>query len=576
MPATGARPVRLRRADLPFVVLLLAAAALRALVMVAYRPMLLFSDSFGYLKHTHTLHFSVIRPAGYLIFVWPEVNLLHSQAAIGVVQDLLGLGIAVACYAFALRRGLPRWVAVLVTVPVLFDPLQLVLEHYVLSDVLFEALLAAACLVLLWSPRPTLLAVVGAGLLVAACTLSRGAGTLLLGAFVVALVCLRVSWRKAVAFLLAGLVPLAAYAVAFHAQYHRYALELAGPRFLYARLAPQVHCDQVDLPSYEVPLCPSAPVGHRWPIDWYMWHGHRAPQWHVSAPPGMSRLAMIKDFDERVLRAEPVAYAASVLRQFALGFSPSRRTHIYGSPPGRWLFQDHYWGLRRLHAHHLLPRGSNGGTSSSPRAARLLQLYRSWFWIPGPLLALLLLVSLAAAFGVGRARRSGDRVAVGLLAAATVLPLLTAVALPGFSWRYQLPQLALLPVAGALGLAALVRGAAPGRVLDPPVRVLDRLTAGLARWPMPDRVAAVAAAAQQRGRLQVLAAVVLGLLAGSVCGIAGRLSGWVASPTAAVGAAVVAVCVTVMLLVSRARAARDAAAGADLPPVAGPVPAGHR
>src|SRR5690242_7813281 len=168
MPATGARPVRLRRADLPFVVLLLAAAALRALVMVAYRPMLLFSDSFGYLKHTHTLHFSVIRPAGYLIFVWPEVNLLHSQAAIGVVQDLLGLGIAVACYAFALRRGLPRWVAVLVTVPVLFDPLQLVLEHYVLSDVLFEALLAAACLVLLWSPRPTLLAVVGAGLLVAA------------------------------------------------------------------------------------------------------------------------------------------------------------------------------------------------------------------------------------------------------------------------------------------------------------------------------------------------------------------------------------------------------------------------
>jgi hypothetical protein len=93
---------------------------------------------------------------------------------------------------------------------------------------------------------------------------------------------------------------------------------------------------------------------------------------------------------------------------------------------------------------------------------------------------------------------------------------------------------------------------------------------------MPARVAAAAAAAQQRGRLQVLVAVVLGLLSGGVCGVAARLSGWAASPTAAVGAAVVAVCVTVMLLVSRARAARDAVAAATLSPVAGPAPAGHR
>jgi hypothetical protein len=41
------------------------------------------------------------------------------------------------------------WLAALATAPLLLDSMQLVIEQYVMSDVLFQALLLAACLLLL-------------------------------------------------------------------------------------------------------------------------------------------------------------------------------------------------------------------------------------------------------------------------------------------------------------------------------------------------------------------------------------------------------------------------------------------
>ena len=528
MSGTLLGAVAVGRRDLPFLAALAVGIALRAAVMVAYRPALLFPDSFGYLRLADDLRLSPVHPVGYPVLLWPIVHLLHSAYGIAAIQHVLGLAIAVAGYVFLARRGLPRWAAALATLPVLLDPLQLVLEQYVLSDLLFEALLVAACLVLLWRPRrPGFTVLVATGLLGAAATLTRGAGTLVLVAFLVAVVCLRVSWPRLVAFVLAALLPLAGYAVAFHHAHGAYALEASGPRFLYARLAPIVLCGDVPLPSYEEPLCPRTPLRDRRSIDWYMWHGEHAAQYRVQPPAGTTQLQMVHDFDQRVLRAEPRRFAHSVAVQLLTGFSWTRHAHIKGRVAGRWLFHPDYWVLPMLVAHHRVQPGHTAGTSVDPAAASFLTGYRHWVWTPGPLLALLLVPGVAAALGVGRSRRSGDRVAVGLLMAACLVPLMTAVAVNGFSWRYQLPQVALLPMAGALGTAALVRGAAPGR----------------RPGPLP--------------RIRLVVLVLVAAATGGVVWLAAARSGWATTATAATGGAVVAVLVALLLLVSRERSGRD-------------------
>jgi hypothetical protein len=529
--------------------------ALRVTVSVAYRPVLLFPDSFGYLSHTVPFQLQWSRPGGYLAFLWPILQLTDSRYPIPALQHLMGLALAAGCYAFLLRRGIPRWGATLAVLPVLLDPLQLVLEHYLLSDVLFELLLVAACLVVLWKPRPGPGALLAAGVLVAAATLTRSAGSLVIVAFVVALVCLRVGWRRLLVFLLAALVPLAGYATAFHQEFGRWTLTAAGPRFLYARLAPIVQCDAVQLPEPERALCPSEPIDQRRVINYYIWGHRQAPQWTVKPPRGTTQLAMVRDYDRRVVRDEPWVYARSVIGHFALGFAPTRTGGIPGNPADHWLFEDHYWVLDGVIAQGLRPPSAKAGTSYDPATASFLAGYRRWLWTPGPLLAVLLLAGLAAAFGLGRARRSGDRVATGLLVACCVVPLATGAAVAGFSWRYQLPQLPLLPVAGALGLAALVRGRAPGRAVTPPVRVLDTLTSRMIR-ALPRGSARVLARGQTTGRSQLAVAATLGACAGSASGAAAAWSGWADRLHSAAGGAVVAVLVVTMLLVSRGCANR--------------------
>jgi hypothetical protein len=170
----------------------------------------------------------------------------------------------------------------------------------------------------------------------------------------------------------------------------------------------------------------------------------------------------------------------------------------------------------------------------------------------------LLLVALAATFGLGRARLSGHRVAVGLLTASCLMPLLTAAALSGFSWRYQLPQLALLPTAAALGIWALLRGRQGGPEPSPPLRVLDRAAAWIGRLPLPRAWRPAYDRAVTRGWPQVA----LGLLAATVGGLLVHLlamaSGWAAPRTAAALGVLAGTAALVMLLVAWRRSAADA------------------
>jgi Dolichyl-phosphate-mannose-protein mannosyltransferase len=545
------------------VALVAIGVVLRVVEMLAYRPALLFPDSFRYLNEAQHFYLSESRPTGYGLALWPIAHLTGSLPVITACQHLIGLGLAVACYAFLLRRGLPRWGAALAVVPLLLDPLQLVLEHYVLSDLVFEALLVLACLLLLWHHRPGTRAVVVAGFAVGFAGLVRGAGSFLLVVFVVALLCLRPSWRQVTAFVVAAVVPLAGYAFAYHQAHGQFALVGSGPRFLYARLAPNVDCHADRLPAYERMLCPAQPVGERPNTDYFMWGGGEGPAYHVPPSHGMTRAQVIKDFDKRVVRAEPLTYARLVLGDAAAGFAPTRTHDVPGYPSYYWLFADHNWSLDLFpwfaQVHH-----EQYPLSSEPTAARFLTSYRQVLWTPGPLLGLLLLAGVAAAGGLGRARGSGQRVAVGLLVACCAVTLLTGAAFSGFSWRYQLPQIPLIPVAGALGLAALLRGRPLGAPLHPePPRVLDRWAARMTAAPLPARSRCAVRRAAERGRLQVALAVLAGVAGASVSALLAWASGWATAATATLGGVVVGVLVLAVLLSAWRRAPSRPGAGRD-------------
>jgi hypothetical protein len=107
--------------------LLTLGAAVRSVVLLAYRPALIFPDSLRYLEFAQrfaTGHWSpdTIRPSGYSILLISAAA-SHKLALIPLAQHLLGLAEGAMIYAVLSRRGARRWLAALAAVPVLFDPL---------------------------------------------------------------------------------------------------------------------------------------------------------------------------------------------------------------------------------------------------------------------------------------------------------------------------------------------------------------------------------------------------------------------------------------------------------------------
>src|ERR1700690_1688258 len=142
-PGMSPRVITLRRHWL-LSVLLAAGLALRILAQIAYQPALFYIDSIKYLFGAYAGN----DPPGYQLILKP--------------------GMAVALYVLLLRRGVPRWLAALAGAPVLLDGYQLQMEQTVMPDVLFEALMVAGVVVLLWRVRPALWQIGLAGLLLGA------------------------------------------------------------------------------------------------------------------------------------------------------------------------------------------------------------------------------------------------------------------------------------------------------------------------------------------------------------------------------------------------------------------------
>jgi hypothetical protein len=458
--AAGPRLAAAARAHWQFSVLFAAGLVLRAIALVAYRPALIFTDSIGYLSNMRNLGPRPLRPLGYPAFLKILLPTRFGLEIVPLVQHLMGLGMAVCIYVLLLRLGVGRWLAAIATAPLLLDAMQLNLEQQVLSETLFEALLLAACVLLLWRPTPGPVAAALAGAALAGAVLTRSVAELVIVPAVLVVVLLRGRLVSVGALVAAFGVPLLLYAAWFHADYGVYALNGLDGHFLYARVAPFADCKGLQMPSYERVLCPKQPVGHRLTVEEFSW-SPRSPFYHVKVPASMrtprapwrARSEIAGDFAKRVIEHQPLTYAETVASDFLRGFWPTRTTEHGEVPVQRWMFKLHYpiygssLAVMRKYGEH--PAVTHG-------LAVFLHDYQGVGYTPGPLLAIVLVLGILGAVGVGRARRSGLRCASLMFSGSALIVLVTAVGVNQFSWRYQLPALVLLPAAGALGATALL------------------------------------------------------------------------------------------------------------------------
>jgi hypothetical protein len=83
---------------------------------------------------------------------------------------------------------------------------------------------------------------------------------------------------------------------------------------------------------------------------------------------------------------------------------------------------------------------------------------RTWppcTYVPGPLGAAGLALGVAGMTGAGRSRRSGLRGPCLLFTIGAIAAVEPPFVIATSDWRYELPQLSLIPIAAVLGLTAL-------------------------------------------------------------------------------------------------------------------------
>jgi hypothetical protein len=452
----------------PFLVLLGLGAALRVVVQLSFPPGFVFSDGPGYLSLVDDLVPLTDRVVGYGLFLHVLAHVSREVWLITVVQHLLGLATAALAYALLRRWGADAWVAALATVPVLFDGMQLVLEHSVLSDVLFDLVVLAGLGILAWHHRPQLPTTVLGGLLLGAAVCVRVVGQPLVLAAVVFCLLAAATWRDrlvhAVVVVAVFCIPVLGYAAWFHHEQGAWALSESAGRALYMRTTAWVDCTTFSMPDYERPLCPAEPIGERLDPTEYGWHTPNSTH-GLTPPDGVTVDDAMHDFAMRAIRAQPGDYARTVTRDVALNFWPTREDHYEYDTADKWSFA-RYVDLEQLTGFTKPAYEAHGGdlpTVHQPGASKLAT-YGTTVYLWGPALLVLLLLALASLLVPGRPGRRSVivlllMVGVGLM----VAPDVTAE----FVWRYQLPALVLVPMAAALGWTRLWRRRQPGTTATP-------------------------------------------------------------------------------------------------------------
>jgi Dolichyl-phosphate-mannose-protein mannosyltransferase len=461
-----------------FAVVLIPALALRVAAELGYRWQSWFNDSFTYVRAAVTLTPNTTRPSGYPLYLW-LLSPAHSYLLVTAAQHLMGLLVAVMIYAIARHRfGAPAWIAVLATLPVLYDGFEIQLEHLIMADTLFLFLAMAAVTVVLWSPRPSWRACLAAGLLLGASSAVKPTGLPLLAALAVYVIIAH--WRGWPS-LLAGLVacgvafagPAGGYEAWYKSAHGEFAMTDSTGVFLYSRVMTFADCSQMSLPTDLLPLCTSVPPGQRPIAQAYIWTS-ASPLLRYPEPmfsPTVNKLA--ERFAIAAIEAQPLDYARAVLDDTVRSFDWNRSVFPNGQTYDAYLFSPQpvavpagsYRGYQSIEAYYA--RGNPQTVVVNPFAA-VIRDYQRYVWLPGTVFGLILLVGL---FGIVRRwRRAGKAALLPWLCSLALI--VSPAATAEFDYRYVTTAVpfACLAAAMAFGTAGLARrgpgGSPDGRLAD--------------------------------------------------------------------------------------------------------------
>ena len=458
-----------------FALLLVGGLVLRVAAQIGYQPALLYIDSKKYLFGTEVPAWGAFDPLGYLLLVLRPVLWFGNLAVVAALQHVLGIAVAVTLYALLLRLGVSRWLAALATAPVLLDGYQLVAEQTIMPDTLFEALVVIGLVVLLWekAERLGLAAVIVAGFALGLSAPVRQVGELLIVPALVYVLAVTRGWRRRLlhtAVLTACFaLPIVGYMTWSDFGLHNgFELSNMGDEYLYGRTAHAADCATLKIPADYWSLCPKPAAAATLGVDGLVNIGLAPDQTYAGSGPRLPSDAnpgvVQREFAYDVLRQQPLRVAGDIAADAIKLFALTRDGQAGDTPISRWQFQDGYPyyppGITADGATsaNIIFALSGGGTAhvDRPVAAALRDYQLTGGYTPGPVFGLALLAGLAGIFAF---RMLGEsRLALAcLLITFSGVTLLLGADLYEFSWRYQLPALVTVPIAGALGATALTR-----------------------------------------------------------------------------------------------------------------------
>lgn len=478
-PPRSRRGWRAAAADLPslvrqhwiFSVALGLAVVPRLVAMLGFQPAVLFRlDTYDYLWGAVHLSPNVVNPSGYSLFLW-LLRPFHSLVLVVALQHALGLGIATMVYALVRRYGLPDWGATLAAAPVLFDPAQILVEQFIMADLLAMALMVGGFTVLLLRRPPSLWRAATAGLMIGTSVTVRPT-TLPLVLLVPLFLLLRnVGWRRAGAALLAGVVPVLGYLGWFAAVHGTFNLTNSNGLFLWSRTMSFANCAVIKPPADLQALCPDAQPGHlaqpdpakRLQPKWYLWN-HRTWQWqHQQSGFVPDTAAFTPANNDRALRfaidaitAQPSAYLGVVAGETVEPFAKTNNLRFPTVQPRSALGLnkgEYRYAIAAVRAYTGSDQGVAGdlgyayGARLQPPFVFLMNEYQHIVFLPGQLFAVVVLTGLAGLF---LPRRRTAVAALLWVSAITIMVLPTAE--HEYTYRYVLPAVPLACIAAAIAL----------------------------------------------------------------------------------------------------------------------------
>ena len=453
-----------------FTAFVVIAVSLRVLATVAYWPGIeLFADSYDYLRLAHWVDPGTWHPSGYPLFL-TVLSVTGKLGAVVVVQHLMGIAMGVLVYALALRLGARRWLAALAALPVLLDGYQLDIEQFVLPETLTDLFLLGGMAVLLWREKVGAWRAAVLALLLVAATLSRAEILPILVVVAVYLLVRSGRWRGLLTYCAVGIVLMVGYGAWYASVNGSFGYSNYTGTWLYGRVAPFATCDY-PMPANLRQLCPARPVGVRSNNSEYFADQASSPINALHLGPRNHRSALGESFAITVIEHQPLAYAGAVLADTWHYFASGRWMTSDVIAMQRWRFPPPHRDAQRGNYHvHIARQGFDGPIKASPDPALMpfLRTYQWYVYTPGPLLLACLIGAVLAGLGLVR-RRSGRRQARWaslVLAISAIAVVMTPALTVGFSYRYGLPLLVLLPPAGALaadvGLDVLARRRSEG------------------------------------------------------------------------------------------------------------------